>query len=154
MGMTLDEAIKHCEEVAGEQQEIADSADMVAVLDGLDVGACYQCAADHRQLAEWLRELKELRKSVGAFKLAQMKDALNLISDLRQHLFSSEKDLKEAKRLLKLAVDDMKNLNICSEICCRDSFACRVSDTCDFKWRYVDEVEKFLQKADINDKEG
>lgn len=60
--MTIDEAIKHCEEVAGEQQEIADSADMAAVLDGLDVGACYQCAADHRQLAEWLRELKQLRE--------------------------------------------------------------------------------------------
>lgn len=50
----------------------------------------------------------------------------------------------EAKRLLKLAVEDMKNVNLCSEVCCRDSFACRVSDTCDFKWRYADEVEKFL----------
>lgn len=41
---TLDEAIKHCEEVA-------------------DECAIKQCAADHRQLAEWLRELKEYREN-------------------------------------------------------------------------------------------
>ena len=42
--MTLDEAIKHCEEVADSD--------------------CYnddqrKCAAEHRQLAEWLRKLKQ-----------------------------------------------------------------------------------------------
>lgn len=40
--MTLEEAIKHCEEVA------------------LQINDC-ECAADHRQLAEWLTELKELK---------------------------------------------------------------------------------------------
>ena len=40
--MTLDEAIKHCEEVAEEQEE----------------KECLECAAEHRQLAEWLKELK------------------------------------------------------------------------------------------------
>lgn len=40
--MTLDEAIKHA-------QWVADTN-------------CDQCAEDHRQLAEWLKELKELRK--------------------------------------------------------------------------------------------
>jgi len=45
--MTLDEAIKHCEEVA----------------DGLtEQGKCAECAAEHRQLAEWLKELKQLRE--------------------------------------------------------------------------------------------
>ena len=43
--MTLEEAIKHCEEVAdadcyGDKQ--------------------YRCSEEHRQLAEWLRELKEV----------------------------------------------------------------------------------------------
>lgn len=42
--MTLDEAIRHCEEVA----------------DGCS-GA--ECKADHRQLAKWLRELEELRSN-------------------------------------------------------------------------------------------
>lgn len=40
--MTLDEAIEHCME----QSEIE--------------GVC-DCAAEHRQLAEWLKELKELK---------------------------------------------------------------------------------------------
>lgn len=40
--MTLDEAIKHCEEVADSK--------------------CDECGAEHRQLAEWLKELKELKE--------------------------------------------------------------------------------------------
>lgn len=60
--MTIDEAIRHCEEVAGEQQERADSAELIDILDGLDVEACEQCAAEHRQLAEWLQELRAYRK--------------------------------------------------------------------------------------------
>ena len=60
--MELDEAIKHCEEVAGELQERADSAELIDILDGLDVESCKECASDHRQLAAWLRELKEYRE--------------------------------------------------------------------------------------------
>lgn len=39
--MTLDEAIKHCKEVAKK---------------------CDSCGAEHKQLAEWLIELKERRE--------------------------------------------------------------------------------------------
>ena len=42
-GMTLEEAIKHCEEVAEQ------------------LGNC-PCAAEHRQLVEWLKELQAYRK--------------------------------------------------------------------------------------------
>ena len=45
--MTLDEAIAHCLEVA-ECNEIA----------GLESEARKQCSNDHRQLAEWLEDLK------------------------------------------------------------------------------------------------
>lgn len=62
--LTLDEAIKHCLEVAGEQQERADSAELIDILDGLDVEACKECAADHRQLAEWLTELADLKEEI------------------------------------------------------------------------------------------
>jgi hypothetical protein len=44
--MTLDEAIKHAEETAKE------------------LGDC-SCADEHRQLAEWLKELKLLREQRG-----------------------------------------------------------------------------------------
>ena len=47
--MTLDEAIQHC----------------------LDKSTgCDECSLEHKQLAEWLRELKELRKYNG-FKYAK-----------------------------------------------------------------------------------
>lgn len=52
--MTLDEAIKHCEEVAEKNDKIAD-----AYKNGLGIDVdCRKCAEEHRQLASWLRELK------------------------------------------------------------------------------------------------
>ena len=45
--MTLDEAIRHCDEIAklcGDDDEV--------------------CALEHKQLAKWLRELRELRKVI------------------------------------------------------------------------------------------
>ena len=56
--MTLDEAIKHSEEVAEKNDKIAD-----AYKNGLGIDVdCRECASEHRQLAEWLRELQELRR--------------------------------------------------------------------------------------------
>ena len=57
--MTLDEAIKHCEEVA-EKQENKFSISGEFLGNNAD---CKKCAKEHRQLAEWLKELKELRKN-------------------------------------------------------------------------------------------
>lgn len=148
--MTIDEEIKH-------QEEISDRYARMSEYEGNNgndgiAKDCAQCAADHRQLAEWLKELKELRNSVGAFKLAQMKDALNLISDLRQHLFNSEKDLIETKRLLRLAVEDITFIlsYACSdeEMCCEECPT--VNHACN-KWRYADEVLKLIGgEADEN----
>lgn len=55
--MTLDEAIRHCEEVAEENQAIVDSCDYY----GENMAKCEECAKEHRQLATWLRELKAYR---------------------------------------------------------------------------------------------
>ena len=54
--MTLDEAIQHCEEVVAEKEDNARWE-----LTTTWQNECKQCAADHRQLAEWLTELKERR---------------------------------------------------------------------------------------------
>lgn len=60
-------------------------------------------------------------------------------------------DLCEAKRLLKAAVDDMSEKNFCVKVCKRDNFACRASDTCDFKWRYTDEALALIgEEGDTN----
>ena len=53
--MTIDEAIKHSEDVAERYEKMEDSHD-----DKLKE-ECLQCAADHRQLAEWLTDYKELK---------------------------------------------------------------------------------------------
>lgn len=56
--MTLDEAIKHCEEVMMENFEKTkdrNASDPIAI-------NCFECADEHRQLAEWLKELKAYRE--------------------------------------------------------------------------------------------
>jgi len=65
--MTLDEAIKHCEEVAKKQEITARSnlieidkikADgILRVYDADKYESCMKCASEHRQLAEWLKRL-------------------------------------------------------------------------------------------------
>lgn len=61
--MTIDEAIKHCIEVAEKSEKTAlrIGQQYEGTLLDRDAKECRRCAADHRQLAEWLRELKELR---------------------------------------------------------------------------------------------
>lgn len=79
--MTLDEAIAHAEEVATQNEEAAKAwvregwqeafkrltpeseAEMKAERERLS-SSCKKCAADHLQLASWLRELKKLKESL------------------------------------------------------------------------------------------
>lgn len=63
--MTLEEAIIHEEEVAEENEKNAKSyprPDKSVKGSGRKYNACIKCAAEHRQRAEWLRELKERRE--------------------------------------------------------------------------------------------
>jgi hypothetical protein len=70
--MTLDEAIKHTEEVAKENQRVVDTG---VVFDDVTIDELYcddteiieehlanyrRCAEEHRQLAEWLKDYKRL----------------------------------------------------------------------------------------------
>lgn len=56
--MTLDEAIKHCEEKAKEIRQVNDEMPSDCKLSkGL-----MECACEHEQLAEWLKELKDYRE--------------------------------------------------------------------------------------------
>lgn len=68
--MTLDEAIKHAEEVANKKKRekqkwdkwLESDYDHRAVAERV---SCKLCADEHRQLAEWLKELKQLRKQTS-----------------------------------------------------------------------------------------
>lgn len=67
--MILDEAIKHYEEKAKELKEKAESniieitkEGVIRVYDGKEYVDCIECAEEHEQLAEWLKELKALKE--------------------------------------------------------------------------------------------
>ena len=58
--MTLDKAIKHAEEVIVEMSyEFQES---VALQDHKNAKLCRECAEEHRQLAEWLKDYKRLKE--------------------------------------------------------------------------------------------
>jgi hypothetical protein len=69
--MTIDEAIQHCEEVMMENLEKTkdrNASDPIAI-------NCGECAEEHHQLAEWLKELKEYRDARAEINQALYDDA-------------------------------------------------------------------------------
>ena len=63
--MTLEEAIIHAEEVAEAEERFAklhQRLDRGIKGSGKRYLSCLECAKEHRQLAEWLRELKAYRE--------------------------------------------------------------------------------------------
>lgn len=62
--MTLEEAIKHAEEVA--QEKRYEYQECLAVHDMEDAMDCGKCGEEHEQLAEWLKELSRARTLLKA----------------------------------------------------------------------------------------
>ena len=60
--MTIDEAIKHAEEVAEEKKK--DACELYDAKNYEESRECIWCAEEHRQLAEWLKELKMYREMI------------------------------------------------------------------------------------------
>lgn len=96
--LSLDEAIQYAENLGTEEENKIDYDK-----DSPHMIICRKnTVKDYRQLAEWLTELKELRSII---------DACNILA---VDVFAVEKlckELKEAKRLLKAAVEDIVWLN-------------------------------------------
>lgn len=149
--LTLDEAIKHCLEVAEQNDAQAEKIGRQFIGSAMDKRAtdCQECATDHRQLAEWLTELKQWRRVYGICPSYEM-----CIPECKE---GYNAQIAEYKRLLKAAVEDLnatvaKVYNggiICEcckwklqigECCCPDSGGC---DT-DYRWRYIDKAKKLL----------
>jgi len=145
--MTLDEAIKHCLEVAEQNETQADKWQEEGGEEWGKTTACRECAAEHRQLAEWLTELRELREthnaevSIGGF----FEDTNKILVDRIKEL---EEENEEAKRLLKMAVEDFSNMY--DHIFDYD----RMCDTCPLYgerdncliWRYADEALALIEE--------
>lgn len=69
--MTLDEAIKHAEEVAQENDNVNESELALIYCDDTECienhkTRCKACADEHRQLAEWLKQLKKIKRILDA----------------------------------------------------------------------------------------
>lgn len=162
--MTIDEAISHALEVAERYERMEDSHDNKLKEE------CLQCAADHRQLAEWLTELQELTMQIEAprlgsieeyhYELAKCKAAfwscnrrcMNAEEQYRRkadELRQAQEQIAEYKRLLKAAVEDLAKIPCNNDVYIPSSCnACIKQDNCDysdsFKWRYSDETLKLL----------
>ncbi len=108
--MTLDEAIKWYEDKESEYEYLSKEHEDFAMM-----------AEQYQQFVEWFMELKGLK--------AEQNDQYIFIRELM-------KELKEAKRLLKAAMEDMKIL-----------YETGTDEGCigiKFKWRYADEALKLI----------
>lgn len=129
----------------------------------------YGEAAEHRQLAEWLTELKDLReenkvlttecdrliKEKGellqkvsggdVLRICQLEDRLQAELDNSHCL---EIELAEAKRFLKMAVEDFVRIDevkLLPENTIRPMLEyTNIIDIIRHKWRYADEAQKLL----------
>lgn len=65
--MTLNEAIAHAEKIAEEQDMKAgfDTDYVCYQMSDAERNQCKKCAEEHRQLAEWLKELRKYRLKDG-----------------------------------------------------------------------------------------
>lgn len=86
--MTLDEAIKHCEEKAKELRVEAEEARDIGEYTSspkhpynVPVKNCLECAEEHEQLAEWLKELKARREAENLCNNCKLAD--NCIASLK-----------------------------------------------------------------------
>jgi hypothetical protein len=160
--MTIDEEIKHQEEISDRYARMTEYEENEGN-EGI-AKDCAQCAADHRQLAEWLTELQELKLQIAAprlgsieeyhYELAKCKaafwscnrscmDAKEQYRRKADELRKAQQQIAEYKRLLKAALADMNNGG-CNSNC----YKCKYCGVCDyserFTWKLTDEAEKLI----------
>ena len=178
--MTLDEAIAHCLEVA-EKNEISAityknckeiKTNMYEKLTAEKAeNDCRECAADHRQLAEWLQDYKMLRGEYDNCQLNSIEDYRRETARCRSAYFkvNSElchmkislseyhKEFAEFKRLLKAAVEDFRILgtmledghgHCTAEISCDECVLGGGNLADDCQWRHEAEVLKLIEEEE------
>lgn len=74
--LTLDEAIAHAKEVAEKNYRGVDFESIDSVDDDIKAN-CIKCAEEHKQLAEWLKELKSYKDAEEHGLLVRLPNDLN-----------------------------------------------------------------------------
>lgn len=150
--LDIDTAIKHCVEKAEEQEYVSQ---IIVELHHEESerehkAACDECAADHRQLAEWLTELKQWRRVYGVCPSYEM-----CIPECKE---GYNAQIAEYKRLPKAAVEDFAKLdrvNTKVRNCMMPDMDCAdcplswdsVDDSVEpcHNWRYANEALKLIE---------
>lgn len=125
VNMTIEEAIAHAQETANTRADL-----------------CDKCRDEHRQLAEWLTELKLLRADYENQKSINYE----LLKENQEHVNEN----KELKRLLRLALNDFEFIydeHSCTGECECDTF-CPYNggkeDCCKGEWKHSKEALKLI----------
>ena len=119
VNMTIEEAIVHAQETANTRTDL-----------------CDKCREEHRQLAEWLKELKLLRADYEKQKSINYE-----LVEENQELINENKELK---RLLRLAIEDINRFARCVDF--RDCKDCCMAFTLySCKWKHAEEAMKILE---------
>lgn len=97
--MTLEEAIKHAEEVAEENQRVVDTKDVT-----IDMLFCddeeieerltnyKRCAEEHKQLAEWLKDYKRLLEQQPCEDAVSRTEITDELNRLGRNAFKDDTD--------------------------------------------------------------
>lgn len=105
--MSIDEAIKHSEEVAIEKNKLCKRYDDASgysrshneAIRTTDAKRCEECAAEHRQLAEWLKELQAHREAWEKLRTEIQEETELAYADFGQYKVD----------VLEVDVDDLPN---------------------------------------------
>ena len=93
--MTLDEAIKHAEVVAVEKESDAQNLEYSKLDWRHEANQCSECASQHRQLAEWLKDYKRLLEQTKWTPVSEGDPNIHsrcmkyLVTDYHRHIHTS-----------------------------------------------------------------
>ena len=114
--MTIDEAIKHAEEIAEEKERSAklhQRPNKNVKGSGKKYNACIECASEHRQLAEWLKELKRDREILNGLSIYFQSLAVDAVINQKPLMFDMRNATKEERESVKqYIVDSAKTTGI------------------------------------------
>jgi len=143
--MTLDEAIKHAEEVAeGYEEDISKWEYTLSEYRKREcveqttiprcekaLNKCKQCVSEHRQLAEWLKDYKRLKEQsnvpdINDGDIISRQAVLDTLSELNAiSFYEAQEDSKEAYYEIRQAIKNLQSV--------KPQESCDVPDTNDGK---------------------
>lgn len=139
--MTLDEAIKHAEEVMVENLEKTkgkNASDPIGI-------NCFECAKEHRQLAEWLKDYKRLLEQQPC------DDAQKRYEDLCEY-FGGAKDILKSRKDFKAWLERIKwHIRKAEELYEKYENKQEPCDDAVSRQAAIDAFERFIHELGIED---